>query len=170
MQNFNNFSNYLSNEYKPFLILGVGNILKTDDGFGVHLVRWINSFKKMPNNIEALELGTSILELYSYIFNRKRVTIIDTIKSKAKPGTVYKIPFNELEKEKNNNLILHDINIIMELANIKAIRGEIPYTEILCIVPKETKKFGTELTSCLKKKLPYVADMAIKSVLGESNK
>ena len=72
-------------------ILGVGNILYGDEGFGVWFVKEYEDFfnKAYKNKVKVVDGGTMLLPLISYIEGSKYLYIIDAVSSyKHKPGDI----------------------------------------------------------------------------------
>ncbi|MFZ2197624.1 MAG: hydrogenase maturation protease, partial [Thermodesulfovibrionales bacterium] len=73
------------------LVLGIGNVLMTDDSVGIRVINELERRYRFPENVELLDGGTSGIELFSYIVNRDYLIIVDAIKSDLPPGTVVKV-------------------------------------------------------------------------------
>lgn len=75
-------------------IIGCGNILRQDDGVGVYV---IEELKKMPlsNNVELIDLGTRVLDIFSFLEGTQRVIIVDAVKNQGRPGDIYRIDIDE---------------------------------------------------------------------------
>jgi len=48
------------------LIVGIGNLLCCDEGIGVHVIQEMEKIK-LPDHIELLDMGTSTMDLISYL-------------------------------------------------------------------------------------------------------
>jgi hydrogenase maturation protease len=70
---------------KPFLILGLGNLLQTDDGVGCHVIELL-LHRKLPDEVEVMDGGTPGIGLVNLLQGRKRVIIIDAAELNDKPG------------------------------------------------------------------------------------
>lgn len=51
---------------KRILILGLGNILISDEGLGVHALRWLEANCKLPPKVELVDGGTGGSRFYHY--------------------------------------------------------------------------------------------------------
>ena len=71
----------------PCLILGIGNILWADEGFGVRVVEAFNDKYAFtdPNNVIA-DGGTLGMYLYDRICRAEKLLIFDCCDFKGKPG------------------------------------------------------------------------------------
>jgi hydrogenase maturation protease len=71
-------------------ILGIGNILLQDEGFGVHVLDELKQTYSFPDNVELVDGGTLGPNLITYIKGTTRLIIIDAIEGDGIPGTVYR--------------------------------------------------------------------------------
>ena len=72
------------------LVLGVGNILRSDDGIGNVAAGLLRELKKWPESVEFLEVGTAMLNYLREISLARRLIIIDAIQAGGKPGSIYR--------------------------------------------------------------------------------
>jgi hydrogenase maturation protease len=79
------------------LILGIGNMLLADEGVGVHAAQTLRK-KDMPEGVAVLDIGTAILEALPELEQADRVIVIDAVMAGKKPGTVYRIAYDDCEK------------------------------------------------------------------------
>jgi len=70
-------------------VLGLGNVLMGDDGFGPAVVRELRERRSLPDGVEALDLGTPGLDLAEYLVGRERVILVDTVLLPEPPGSVW---------------------------------------------------------------------------------
>jgi hydrogenase 3 maturation protease len=133
---------------KNILFVGIGNVLKQDDGVGVYISNNI----KRTQIIKTLTVEVSIENYISKInqINSENLILIDCVDFNKNPGFWDILPVNKI-----NGLITNTHNIslnkISELFNNKAY--------ILGIQPK-TIQFGENLTSEIKR----TADLLIKKI------
>lgn len=69
-------------------VLGIGNVLMGDDGFGPSVVRAFEAAYDAGAGVEVVDVGTPGLDLMPWLFDTDRVIIVDTVKSDAAPGTI----------------------------------------------------------------------------------
>jgi hydrogenase maturation protease len=70
------------------LVMGLGNVLMGDDGFGPYVVRVLESRYDFPEEVSVLDVGTPGLDLVPYLSGPEAVVIVDTVKADAPPGTM----------------------------------------------------------------------------------
>jgi len=148
---------------KKILIAGVGNLLFTDEGIGVHIIKEL-SRKDLPEYVELAEIGTATFELSRFMEGKDKVIIIDAIISNELPGTIYKLTPDELKKEKTKFLTsLHQYGILDALES-SAQMGNKPETIILGITPKDYKTLSIELTPELKSSIQKIIKIILKEI------
>ena len=68
-------------------IIGLGNVLLGDDGFGPLAVELFRCQYECGSNVEVLDLGTPGLDLAPYLYGTDLVVIADAVHAEEKPGT-----------------------------------------------------------------------------------
>ena len=76
-----------SNKKSPVVVLGIGNILWADEGFGVRAVEAFNEAWKCPEDVLVLDGGTLGFYLSEYIENCSKIIIFDACEFNDLPGT-----------------------------------------------------------------------------------
>jgi hydrogenase maturation protease len=150
-------------EKKRITILGLGNILLADEGFGVHFVKYIENKYSFPENIELIDGGVMGYILLD-IFDRSDImVIIDCIKINDAPGSIYRFTHEEFLTKVPPPTSAHEVKFSDVL--IKAeMMGDLPEMIFLCIVPKEFKDMNLEMTPNLKNRLPVMESLLIKEL------
>lgn len=70
------------------LVLGVGNILLSDEGTGVRVVEALQDRYEVPEGVELLDGGTCGMDLLDVIADRDRLILVDVVDTGSPPGTV----------------------------------------------------------------------------------
>ena len=72
---------------KPrIVILGVGNLLRSDDGVGVHAAQALAD--DPPGNAEVVDAGTDVLSALPFLENASHALIIDALRAGGEPGEI----------------------------------------------------------------------------------
>lgn len=143
---------------KQNLIVAFGNILLTDDGIGIHILRKLKEEESLKEN-QFLDLGTSSMDIAYYLNDDiARMVIIDCIKSDGdEPGAIFRMGLDDLVSKKKENFSLHQLKLIDSI-KLVSIENDFPETMILGIVPKDTKTFSDKLSKELAGRVPVVYD------------
>ena len=110
---------------KKTLIFGCGNILLGDDGFGPAVIKHLNETCLLPQDVLAVDMGTSIRDtLFDLTLSQKRperLIIVDAVDfPNRKPGEVFQIPLEEIPAKKIADFSLHQFPTVNLLADLKA--------------------------------------------------
>ncbi len=97
------------------LVLGVGNLLRQDEGIGVHAARQLVA-QGVPGNVEVLDGGTLGLELLAYLEGVERLLVIDCVEAGAEPGAIFRFSPRSLpDWERQCRLSFHQVGILEAL-------------------------------------------------------
>ena len=69
-------------------VIGLGNVLMGDDGFGPAVIREFRERYEVGAGVEVVDLGTPGLDLTPWMADAEHVVIVDTVKAKLAPGTL----------------------------------------------------------------------------------
>lgn len=91
--------------HKPILILGCGNILFGDDGFGPAVIDYLETHYRLPETVLAQDMGTSIQEfLFDLLISPikpKRIFIVDAMYQPGRnPGDLFEIELEQFPEKK----------------------------------------------------------------------
>ena len=69
-------------------VLGLGNVLMGDDGFGPAVVRAFLERYDVVQEVEVIDLGTPGLDLTPWMTDTNHVIFVDTVKEDLAPGSL----------------------------------------------------------------------------------
>lgn len=108
------------------LVLGVGNILLSDEGIGVRVIEALEQRYVMPEGVEVLDGGTAGMELLEAMANRTHLIIVDAIVSrKSEPGALLLLRDEEVPVLFNNKISPHQLGLSDVLSALR-FTGEFP--------------------------------------------
>ncbi len=145
---------------KHVVILGVGNLLLSDEGVGVHVA---NKFKEMdlPAGVEVIEGGTDGFRLMNVITGADRLIVVDAVKGGSPPGSIYRFDIDDASSFPDAyKTSVHQIGIL-EVVHLSELVGQTPETTIIGIEPKSLE-MGMELSPEIQEKLPKVMDLVLE--------
>ena len=131
------------------LVLGVGNVLMTDDSAGIRVINELERRFRFPENVELLDGGTSGIELLSYIVNRDYLIIVDAIKSGFPPGTVVKVEGEDVPAKFMTRISPHQLGL-SDLLAAATLTGELPRQMVLFGIEPARVELGLEMTDEVK--------------------
>jgi hydrogenase maturation protease len=141
------------------VILGVGNLLLSDEGVGVHIA---NELMKMslPPEVSVVEGGTDGFGLLNIITEANRLIVIDAVKGDAAPGSIYRFDIGEVRNCPSGfKTSVHQIGIL-EVLDLSELIGKTPYTTVIGVEPKSVE-MGMELSPEIKAKIPRVIELIL---------
>ena len=140
------------------LVLGVGNILLSDEGAGVRAVEELQSRYNCPDTVEIVDGGTVGFELLPYFENRSHILIFDAVKTGNKPGTIVRIDDPPAFFQKK--VSPHQIGLA-DVMGMAVITDTMPQNIALFgIEPKELST-GLELSPEVARNLSQLVDMVV---------
>jgi hydrogenase maturation protease len=145
-------------ETRPIRILGVGNVLCTDDGLGPYAIKVLEAQFEFPENVEVIDLGTPGLDFTPYLSNARMVIVLDTVKSEEAAGTLRLLRDGEIvAKPPPSRMSPHEPGLREALMATEF--SDCSPEEILLIgvVPESTGQ-GTKLTDAVRSAVPQVVD------------
>lgn len=120
---------------EKIIVLGIGNILLTDEGFGVRVVEELIRRYCFPENVEIIDGGTMGYDLLRFLSGATKLIIIDAIKANSKPGTVYCFKDDEVKKYYRQKVSMHQLGIQEVLTMLEIIEKPIAETFVFGIEP-----------------------------------
>lgn len=159
---------------KEILILGCGNILFGDDGFGPSVISYINKFKDNKysifnsEKIGLIDAGTAashfVLSLIDDDTYVKKIIIIDIIDYKLIPGSLKKLTVDDLPKIKKYHIDAHDMPLSGMLIDLNK-----KYNIDICVIGCQYKYISApdvllELSKEVKNSIEPAIDMIINEI------
>ena len=147
---------------KRIMVMGIGNVLMQDDGVGVHVIRQLEDMD-LPAQVELVDGGTHSYDLLDYFSQADFCIVVDAMHAGGKPGTVYRVPLEELELSPNPNIqSLHEISFA-EAMYMLHLEGYLPEVLVYGVEP-HTVDLGLELTPVVAEQLPLIVEMIQKDI------
>ena len=146
---------------KEITVLGIGNTILSDEGFGVKVVEYLRENYKFPENVNLIDGGTLGVELQHFIIGTQKLLIIDSIDGGAPAGTTFHLQGGEILKHFTQKISAHEIGIQDILTMLESTGKKIPCVELLGAQPYSLDA-GINLTPQMQKLLPIFADKALE--------
>jgi len=149
----------MANEQRAsVLILGIGNLLLSDEGVGIHAIRCLTP-GELPPDVETLDGGTSGADLVDHLEGRDKVIVIDAADGDGPPGTVFRCEASDL-MDQEAPLSLHEFGLIDSLRMAQQL-GCAPRRVVVLGVKPATMEPGLELSPEVAAALPGVLKLAL---------
>ena len=144
-------------------IFGIGNILLSDDGVGIHIINRLKDEYKLPDYVEIIDGGTKGLDLLPLLENRDKVLFIDAANFKKEPGTIGTIEGDNIPAFLGQKLSVHHIGIPDMLFAAKLMEITPPEMCLIGIQP-ESMETSIELTDAVSSKMDALLETVIKKL------
>jgi len=145
------------------LVLGIGNILWADEGFGVRAVELFHKLYTVPASVTVLDGGTQGLYLLDYVTESDRLLVFDAIDYGLKPGTLKVVENDEVPKFTGaKKMSLHQTGFqeVLSAADLLG-RGPVELALIGC-QPLDLENWGGPLTLPVRDVLAAAVEAAIE--------
>lgn len=128
------------------LVLGLGNILLSDEGVGVRTVEALLERYELPKQVEVIDGGTSGMDLLDTIAGRDTLIVVDAIKSSRRQrGEVVRLAGRAIDQFFRTRLSPHQLGLSEVLAALQLTGGSPGEVVIIGIVP-ESLELGLTLS------------------------
>lgn len=156
---------------KRVLVLGVGNVLFGDDGFGPAVAKDLADQSAFPADVLVADVGTSVREvLFDLLLSEKRperIIIIDAVdETTRRPGDVFELPVRGIPARKTNDFSLHQFPTVCLLDELQQHGG----TEIRVIATQVARipdEVGPGLSEPVRRAVRE-ASMLVRQLTGET--
>lgn len=142
------------------VILGIGNVLLGDEGFGVHFVRWLSGQYLFPGSVRIVDGGVLGYGLLDTVCDCGHLLVIDAIRPGDEPGAIYRLTREELEARNPPAASAHEVAFMDVLCKAE-LMGEAPGVVFLCIVPGCCADMDLEMSPGMREKFPVVAELLL---------
>jgi len=148
----------------PVTVLGIGNIILRDEGFGVRAMEYLNEHFRFPPEVQLLDGGTLGPELLHFITGTEKLLILDAVAGDAPAGTVYRFENDAVMAHFQEKMSSHEIGIQDVLAWLTVTDRAIPNVVVLGMQPYEVAA-GLTLSSEMAAALPLFAHRAVEELV-----
>ncbi len=145
------------------LILGIGNLIMTDDGVGVRIIHLLQERYRFPENVELIDGGTLGLDLLPHLEGVRRLVIVDAVETGGPPGTLVRLTGEELNITFRTILSPHQAGL-QDFLLVAGLRGFAPDEMILLGVQPEEISMGTTLTPTVSAQVEKLLDGVLREL------
>ncbi len=119
------------------LVLGVGNVLFGDDGFGPAVIEHLERHYQIPEEVYVMDVGTGVRKLLFTLTiseaGPQEIVVVDAVDWGQDVGRVFEISVDELPENKIDDFSLHQVPTSNMLRELEQYRG-IEVTIVACDV------------------------------------
>lgn len=130
-------------------ILGIGNPLLGDDGFGVEVVERLKEEIGESPDVEIIDGGSLGIYLLPYLEGKTHLIVVDVVNFGGRPGEIVKFELSKIPafiglKVSEHQITFHEVIALMNLLEIK------PVESILIGVQPKKNEWGSKMSDEVK--------------------
>lgn len=147
---------------RRILILGIGNVLWADEGFGVRCVEAMAERFALPENVRLLDGGTQGLYLLPFLEEAEAVIIFDAIDFGLEPGALHVLRDGDVPAFMGaKKMSLHQTGF-QEVLSTAQLLGRCPaHLTLIGCQPAEIEDFGGSLRPIVSDRIPEALSAAV---------
>ena len=144
------------------LILGIGNLLWADEGFGVRAVETLNAGWEFPDRVTLMDGGTQGLYLLPYVQEADCLLVFDAVDYGDPPGTLREVVGDQVPRFMGaKKMSLHQTGF-QEVLMAAELTGKLPRELVLIgVQPEELEDYGGSLREVVKARIAPALDTAL---------
>jgi coenzyme F420 hydrogenase subunit delta len=150
---------------KPTVVLGVGNILFGDDGFGCEVVDYLESHYQIPEAVCLLDAGTGVRKLLFTLClgsaHPQRLLILDAIDAGRSTGEIFEIDPAEIPPVKLDDFSMHQLptsNLLRELQEACGVEVRV----LACQTGPLPEEISQGLSTAVSGAVPQAAEWVVR--------
>ena len=158
---------------KPTLVLGCGNTLFGDDGFGCAVIDYIETHYTVPETVCLLDAGTSVRKLLFTVclspIRPSRLLIVDAIDAGKTPGEIFEIDPAEIPAVKLDDFSIHQLptsNMLRELQESCGVEVRV----LACQTGPLPEEISPGLSPAIEAAVPQAAEWLMQKYLPENGR
>jgi hydrogenase maturation protease len=144
------------------LVLGVGNLLMSDEGVGVQVIQRLVTAYQLPEEVQVLDGGTLGMDLLYYLEGVENLLLIDAVEAHQDPGTLIRLEGDEVPAFLSIKISPHQLGIPDMLAAAR-LKDVYPQRIVLWGVQPERLEIGLDLSP----KVESQVDTILQNILDQ---
>jgi len=145
------------------LVLGLGNVLWADEGFGIRAAEALNERWRFPPSVRVMDGGTQGIFLLPWVTTCRRLLILDAVDYGMKPGTLKLIRDDDVPSFMGAKKVsMHQAGFQEVLASAR-LTGHLPEKIALVgVQPELLDDYGGSLRPSVRARIPEAISLAVK--------
>lgn len=148
---------------KRILVLGVGNILFTDEGIGVRCIEEMQAKFTFSGNVTLMDGGTLGTRLMGPILEADYLIVCDAVLCDDKPGSVYRLLGEDLRKSLAFRDSMHQTDLVDTLGMCEIV-GNRPEAVVIGMEPFDYHSMALELSPTALSSMPVMIESVITEI------
>ncbi|MEZ5537509.1 MAG: HyaD/HybD family hydrogenase maturation endopeptidase [Thiolinea sp.] len=144
------------------LLLGIGNILWADEGFGVRCIEALNAQYRFPDNVTLMDGGTQGIYLVQHVQAAYILVVFDAIDYGLPPGTLKLIKDQDVPNFMGaKKMSLHQTGFQEVLATAELLGDYPQHLLLIGVQPQELEDYGGSLREPVRAQIQPAIDAAL---------
>lgn len=144
------------------LILGIGNLLWADEGFGVRALEYLHTHYQFPPNVQLLDGGTQGIYLVQHVEEADVLVVFDAIDYGLEPGTLKRVEDDAVPRFMGaKKMSLHQTGFQEVLAMAQLLDRYPRHLLLIGVQPVELDDFGGSLRPAVKAQIAPAVRLAL---------
>jgi hydrogenase maturation protease len=148
---------------RSILVLGVGNILMSDEGAGVYAIRRLQEMYTFSSNVFLLDGGTLGMKLLYSISNASSLIVADTAILGKTPGTISRLSINDIRMRTVLKNSMHQLSF-SETLTMAEVMGILPLSTIITIEPVDISSLSVRLTDAIEQQMESFCSILLNEI------
>lgn len=148
---------------KKLLVMGIGNMLLTDDGVGVFAAQALQK-EVFPENVTVIEAGTFTHDIFYMFEGYDTLLVLDIVHGQSEPGSIYLLAEGDLRDNEKQRLSIHDIDLLDSLRMAELLHGSIPSLKVVGIEPYDYTSWNIGISEIVQSKFEDYLEIVRKQI------
>ena len=149
---------------KRILVLGVGNILFTDEGIGVRCIERMQQDFAFSDNVTLMDGGTMGTKLMGPILESDYLIVCDAVLCGDAPGSVYRLMGEDLRKSLAFRDSMHQTDLVDTLGMCELV-GNRPEAVVIGMEPSDYHTMALELSETASRSMAVMIESVVREIL-----
>lgn len=143
------------------LVLGIGNVLWADEGFGVRAVEAFNARYRLPDDVRVMDGGTQGIFLLPWVTNATRLLIFDAVDFGMEPATLRMVRGEDVPCFMGAKKVSMHQAGFQEVLSSAELSGRLPDELVLIgVQPELLNDYGGSLRDSVKARIDEAVELA----------
>lgn len=145
------------------VVLGVGNLLMSDEGVGVHTIIALEERYDFPEGVRCVDGGTSTQELLGDLEDLDQLIVIDAVASGSAPASLIRLEGDLVPHAFTTKFSPHQVGIADLLAML-TFTGRAPKRVVLLGIEPAVLALGMELSPKVAARVPELCAQVLEEL------
>jgi hydrogenase maturation protease len=143
-----------------YVVLGIGNILLTDEGVGVRVIEALEQEYDLPPEVEVIDGGTCGMEMLEQLEDLDGLVVVDCVRCGQAPATPVLLKGDDVPVFFRTKLSPHQVSLSDVLASLE-FTGRAPKSIAIVGMQPVSMALGLELSPEVAARLPELLAMTL---------